>query len=110
MPLPKDQKITIALAALKAVLWQRFGAVELVLFGSVARGSQTPDSDIDLLVLLPGPVTTATEEAVFDLAFDVEMAYGVVFGIIVYARAEWDSARFASMPLHSVIEREGVQV
>ncbi len=32
---------------------ERFDATRIVLFGSVARGDDGPDSDIDLLVVLP---------------------------------------------------------
>ena len=44
------------LRAQKAVineLASRYGASHVRLFGSVARGEETPDSDIDLLVDLP---------------------------------------------------------
>ena len=45
----------------------------LVLYGSVARGDERPDSDIDLLCLLDGPVSLwreiqNTTRAVYDIA------------------------------------------
>jgi predicted nucleotidyltransferase len=67
-------RVKAPLDELKASLVERFGsAVDLTLFGSVARGSFGADSDIDVLVLLPTPVSTDMEEEVFDLAFDVEL-------------------------------------
>jgi len=46
------------LARVKGVLQEAFGARlrGVVLYGSEARGEASPDSDIDVLVLLDGPV------------------------------------------------------
>jgi len=53
---------------------ERFGVAELAIFGSVARGEASPDSDIDLLYkLAPGA------RLGFDL-FDLEDALAEVFG------------------------------
>lgn len=106
-----QEQIKASLDELKSSLVARFGdGIEITLFGSVARGGYGAESDIDVLVLLPIPVSTATEEEVFDLAFDVEMKYDVVFGIIVYSKDEWASPRLASMPLHQMIDVEGVRL
>jgi predicted nucleotidyltransferase len=41
------------LAAIAARLKERYGAERVILFGSVARGQATTDSDVDLLVVAP---------------------------------------------------------
>jgi predicted nucleotidyltransferase len=56
----------------------------LRIFGSLARGDYREYSDIDILVVLPGVVNNAVEEQVFDLAYDIELEYGLVIGTIVY--------------------------
>jgi predicted nucleotidyltransferase len=100
-----------ALQELKLSLVALFGPeAELMLFGSVARGDDGDDSDIDVLVLLPGQVDHALEERVFDAAYDVELKHGVVFGVVVYEKAFWDSDLAAGMFLHRNIEREGLPV
>ena len=43
------------LRAHKPVLCERFGVVELALFGSTVRDEAHPDSDIDILVSFDGP-------------------------------------------------------
>lgn len=53
----------------KATLAQRFGVVELSLFGSVARGQATETSDIDVLVRFDGP---ATSKRYFGVQFYIE--------------------------------------
>jgi uncharacterized protein len=100
-----------ALRDLKVRLVALFGPeVELRVFGSVARGDDSEYSDIDVLVLLPGPVDHAIEERVFDAAYDLELEHGVVFGVVVYEKAFWDSDLAAGMFLHRNIEREGLAV
>lgn len=56
------------------------GVRRLVLFGSVARGTQSDDSDVDILaVLAEGADEVAVEERLRDLAYDVMLEHGTVF-------------------------------
>jgi predicted nucleotidyltransferase len=106
-----EQNITRSISALKKILQERFGSeVELYLFGSVARNDYMPDSDIDILVLVPGEVDTKIEEEIFDLAYEVELDYDVVFGIIVHAKEFWGSEKAAVMPFHQNLQREAVRI
>ena len=105
------QHAAAALQDLKLSLVALFGPeVELKLFGSVARGDDRDSSDIDVLVLLPGHVDHAIEERVFDAAYDLELRHSVVFGVVVYEKAFWDSELAAGMLLHRSIAREGLAV
>ena len=61
------------LTAHKAALAERFGVVRLALFGSTARDSAKPDSDVDVLVSFDGP---ATPEAFFGVQFYLEDLLG----------------------------------
>ena len=54
------QDILSTLVGLKAELTDRFSVKEIGLFGSVARGEETPQSDIDLLVAFDKPVSLIT--------------------------------------------------
>jgi len=104
-------QIEQAIQALKKELINRFGAeVELRIFGSVARGDYREYSDIDLLVVLPVKVDNTVEEQIFDMAYDIELEYGLVIGTIVYSKDFWYSDRAAAMPLYKNIQREGLFV
>lgn len=105
------ESIKAATQEFKRRLVQAFGPEATVsLFGSAARGDYREFSDIDVLILLPFDPDIGTEERVFDLAYDVELEYGVVFGVLVYSRTFWNSEIARVMPLHKNIEREGVGV
>ena len=103
--------VASALRELKCRLVALFGPeVELRLFGSVARGEDSEYSDIDVLVLLPGRVDHAIEDGSSTHPTDLELEHGVVFGVVVYEKAFWDSDLAAGMFLHRNIEREGLAV
>lgn len=59
MPAMDRQALIDLLTAHRPVLAQRFGVTRLALFGSAARGTAGPDSDVDLLVAFDGPATSA---------------------------------------------------
>lgn len=48
-----------SLRAHKSALAQRFGVTRLALFGSTARDTAGPNSDVDVLVAFDGPATSA---------------------------------------------------
>jgi predicted nucleotidyltransferase len=52
--------------------------VDVRLFGSEARGEATPESDIDVLVVVqPEGERAALEDRAIDIAFDVNVEFGV---------------------------------
>jgi predicted nucleotidyltransferase len=106
-----EQNIKRSISALKKTLQKSFGSeLELYLFGSVARNNYEPDSDIDILVLVPGKVDTSLKEDIIDLAYDVELEFDVVFGIVVRSKEFWISEKAAAMPFHQNVQREAVRI
>lgn len=75
------------LAQIRTALEERFGTrfKSLILFGSLARGDSTEDSDIDLMVVLEGPI---------DLGLDTRAAIDAVYPVLL--------ARGVFRPLHTV--------
>ena len=106
-----DSAIGHALQALKRVLREKIDPnTEITLFGSAARGDFQPDSDIDVLVLLPFEPDHKLEETIFDLAYEIELQDDVVFGILVHSKEFWNSSLARVMPIHRRIATEGVAI
>jgi predicted nucleotidyltransferase len=97
-----------ALQELKQRLKGRFSDIDIILFGSKARGESDEESDLDLLILVNSKVNSKLEEEITEIAFDIELKYDVVFGKIVENKAFWESPLACAMPLHWNIDREGV--
>jgi predicted nucleotidyltransferase len=107
----KKENIKRSLSELKKVLTKRFGSeIELYLFGSVARNDYHPESDIDILVLLPGNVDTSLKEEVIGLAYDIELKHSVVFGIVVRSQQYWESEKAAVTPFRQNLQREALRI
>ena len=87
------------LKAHKATLAKQFGVIRLALFGSTARDSAGPDSDIDILVKFDGPATSARY---FGVQFYLEDLLGQSVDLVT------DKA--LREELRPFIEREAVNV
>ena len=97
-----------ALDELKKKITERFSDVEIILYGSKARGDADEESDIDVLILLNRDVDDRLREDIFVLSFEIELKYDVVFGILVESRTFWNSSLAKAMPIHWNIDREGI--
>ena len=105
------QSIKRSLAELKETLVNRFAdGVELYLFGSVARNDYSPESDIDVLVLLPGEVDTQLKREIIYLGFDIGLKNDVVFNLVSRSKKIWDSKMAAVTPFHQNLEREALRL
>ncbi|MGE5340149.1 MAG: nucleotidyltransferase family protein [Candidatus Omnitrophota bacterium] len=107
----EDQDIRGAIADLKQVLTERLGVgVELYLYGSVARKDYGSDSDIDILVLIPGKVDTDLKEEIIDIAFYIEIKYSVCIQIIARSKEYWESGLSMATPFYQNVRKEGIRL
>jgi predicted nucleotidyltransferase len=98
------EKLTQGLTAI-------FGARinQILLYGSVARGEQTAESDIDIAVLLHGGYTKAMHEQMTDLAVDLELEYNVVLSVLLIDHDNYMEWRDA-LPFYRNVHSEGVML
>jgi len=83
---------------------------EVILYGSRARGDAGKYSDYDILVLTDSMVNMALRESLIESIYPFELETGAVITLMVYNRAQWDSARYRVMPFRQNIERDGVSL
>ncbi len=103
-------EINLALKEFKGGLEKLYGQrlKNIILYGSLARGEGTEDSDIDLVVVLEGDVRPGKEiDRMIDIITDINLKYGAL--ISVYPVAERDYLTLQS-PLLMNVRREGVPV
>ena len=106
-----EESIKRSISELKKTLNNRFGdGIELYLFGSAARKDYHPESDIDILVLMPYRVDTRLKEEIIDLAYNIELECDVVFGIVVRSKEFWESDKAAAMPFHQNFQRDAMRI
>lgn len=56
--------------------------IRIVLYGSVARGTNTTESDVDIALLLNGSLSKETEDKLSDLVVDLNLKYDIVLSVI----------------------------
>ena len=110
----EDADVSERLQNLLAELRRRFEAlygprlVRLMLFGSQARGEAEPGSDIDVLVVLEGPVRLGEEiRRSLDGVAELSLENNVVFSCVFVSRDRFENEL---SPLLINVRREGVSV
>jgi predicted nucleotidyltransferase len=83
---------------------------KLILFGSKARGTSEPDSDIDLLILTSCPVSSELREAISDRLADINLRNDVLLTSIVVSEHDWSNGLIHYMLIHEEVERDGYEI
>ena len=82
--------------------------VDLRLFGSEARGQASPESDIDVLVVVqPDDERVALETRIVDIAFDVNLEFNVFISPSVVTPAILNHPVWRESPFIETVLREG---
>jgi len=108
MPTPDD--IRPLLRELKARLQELYDERldRLVLYGSQARGDTHAESDVDILVVLNGPVDSGREiRRMSDIRVDIGLGFDVALSLLPAATEQVNSA--STLWLKNV-RQEGIQI
>lgn len=79
----------------------------IILYGSVARGTNEVDSDVDVALLIHGTMDKETEDKLSDLIVDMNLKYDTVFSVIDIDYdnfKKWEKVT----PFYQNVIREGV--
>ena len=82
----------------------------VILFGSKARGTGEPDSDIDLLVLTSCPVSGKVRTAISDRLAGINLQNDVSLTSLVVSEQEWSSGLIHYTLIHDEVERDGCEI
>jgi len=95
------------LKRVKSSLQQAFGdrLRGVILYGSEARGTAEPDSDIDLLVLLEGPVTWDDSKKSIHVLYPLVLESGRPIHTVEVDPAEYEAQEW---PLYRMVRKEGI--
>jgi predicted nucleotidyltransferase len=105
----RDQALEIA-AKVRAGLETIYGARlrGVYLYGSAARDELTPDSDIDVAVILDRiPDRSREHDRTSHLGCELSLEYGTVVLFFFAEQADLEKGRFA---IHQAIKQEGIRL
>lgn len=81
--------------------------VSIILYGSVARGTDREDSDVDIALLIHGSLDVVTEDKLSDFIVDMNLKYDKVFSVIDIDVEHFNNW-LPALPFYQNVEREGV--
>ena len=93
---------------IKRIVRRSLPTAEVMLFGSMARGTRHHESDYDILVLTDTELTPTGQNVIRDPIFDLEVERGVVICTVVYSKEEWDESTIHVSPFHQEVERDAI--
>ena len=82
--------------------------LSVIVFGSVARGEATADSDLDLLAVTSRELSYAEETAAYDAVYRTNLQYDTNISIVVVDAARWESPLWSKLPLYQAVQQEGM--
>lgn len=92
------------LPKLKLIYDKRIESV--ILYGSVARGTQAPDSDIDIAVIVHG-YTESMHNEMLDFLVDMELEYDKVISVLLVDYNDYEEWKDI-LPLYKNMRKEGI--
>jgi predicted nucleotidyltransferase len=81
--------------------------VQVILFGSQARGEATDESDIDVLIVLPD-LEKNSLDTVLEIAWEVGFEAGKVISVIPASQKEMDL--LSASPFFKTVQKEGIHL
>lgn len=97
-----------ALIELKTILQAKYGLIDFKIYGSKARGEDTAESDIDVMIEL-SKVNPSIESEIDNILFTINLRHDCLISAIIFGEEELTKGPMDESPLYKAIERDGVQ-
>lgn len=97
-----------ALGELITALKTNWPHAKCKLFGSKVKGIFDAESDLDLLIVLPCPVTKEIRRQIVHKVFDINLNYGTNISALIVSEEDWQNSPISLLPIHAFVEEEGV--
>ena len=81
--------------------------IQIVLYGSTARGNADADSDIDIAIFVSDRLTSRQEDQLSDLIVDLNLKYNKVFSVVDIDQQTYLKWRNVT-PFYQNVDREGI--
>ena len=81
---------------------------QIILYGSVAKGNYTDESDVDIAVIVRG-YTEDMHDKMIDFTVDLELEYNKVFSVLLIDYdnfKEWENV----LPFYQNVKKDGIKL
>ena len=80
----------------------------LIVFGSVARGEATIESDLDVLAVVDHVMSYTEETAAYDAVYRTNLQYDTNISLVIVDSERWESPIWSQFPLYQAVQQEGL--
>ncbi len=98
----------VAIDKLLTILRTDWPSAKFKIFGSKVKGTADEESDLDLLIMLPCPITNEMRRQIIHKVSDINLAYETNISPLIVSEEEWKNAPLSLLPIHAFVEEEGV--
>lgn len=98
-----------ALNSLKIMISGKYRLLDFVMYGSKVSGSDTEESDIDIMVEVEEESRNVRWD-VYNMVADINMDFGCVISPVLFCRRELEEGPMNESPLYRHIAKEGVRI
>ncbi len=98
-----------ALLKLKRELKKTLNLVDYRVFGSKARGEDSANSDIDVMIEIED-YTPEAESVIDDLLFEINIAHDCLISAVIFSRKELQEGPLRESPIYKSIQRESLRI
>ena len=102
--LPNEKK---ALKELQENLQNNYSLVDFKLYGSKSKGTDQPESDLDVMIILED-LSPEIESEIDDLIFEINLKYDCLITSLYFSRSELEHGALSESPIYKKIKQEGV--
>ena len=90
-------------------LREKLGKVQVIIYGSRARGNGVTGSDLDVCIVVER-LDKETRDKVFTIAWRSSLEERIVITPLIFGRKEWEDSPILESPIYKNIQREGIKV
>ena len=100
----------IVLERFKELVLKRVPLYKMILFGSRARDTAEPHSDMDVIVILEDCADDQAEDHVSHCAWEAGFEHGIVVVPVTFKRKQWEKGPERHSLLFQAVQAEGIIV
>ena len=79
----------------------------IILYGSVARGDHSYESDVDIAIILNDDLSPEAKDSLSDVIVDMNLKYDKVYSVVDIRKEDYEKWR-SYIPFYKNVEREGI--
>ena len=80
--------------------------LRIILYGSVARGEETGESDVDIAIILSQKLSPELDDQLSDTIVDMNLKYDKVYSVVDIQKDDYEKWR-SYIPFYRNVEKEG---